>query len=215
MNKKIAIISNFHHPFYEKLKVLKIPFYECDHCFEKNSDWSAYEYIFDFTVLSTVQKKSLYTNITTEIISDLTFNWGELLLNEFQNIKGAFATALYSPNNTYEVYISNEEINKVVDELFSNLNIKIQLTNNVGFGFTFPRILSQIINEAYFSLDDELASGNDIDTAMKFGVNYPLGPIEWSQKTNLKNILNYLNELQHYTGDSRYRSSLALQKACL
>ena len=38
-----------------------------------------------------------------------------------------------------------------------------------------------IINEAYFALQENIASENDIDRAMMFGVNYPNGPFNWSQ----------------------------------
>lgn len=220
MKTNYAIVSNSNHPLYEKLKVLNIPFYECNQCFESQRDWSAYKFIFDFTILSTEEKNKLLNSVTIPTISDLTFNWGDFLAENCSNLHAAMATGLHSPKNTYEIWYKNgsefkDELSSSINDLFKQLEINTHETAILGFGFTFPRIVSQIINEAYFASEDQLATNEDIDTAMKFGVNYPLGPIEWSQKTSLSNIGNYLKELYHYTGEARYRPSLTLQKATL
>ena len=52
----------------------------------------------------------------------------------------------------------------------------------------------------------------DIDTAMKFGVNYPLGPFEWSKIIGPDKICILLNELEKKTGKSRYKTSPFLYK---
>ncbi len=62
-------------------------------------------------------------------------------------------------------------------------------------GFISARIISMIINEAYFSLEEEVSIKEDIDIAMKTGTNYPYGPFEWSEKIGLENILALLTEL--------------------
>ncbi len=41
-----------------------------------------------------------------------------------------------------------------------------------------PRLYAQIANEAAFALEEEIASPEDMDTAMKLGFNWPRGPIE-------------------------------------
>ena len=45
-------------------------------------------------------------------------------------------------------------------------------------GFIVNRILMPMINEAFFALDEGVASTRDIDTAMKLGTNQPMGPLE-------------------------------------
>jgi len=62
-------------------------------------------------------------------------------------------------------------------------------------GFISARVISMIINEAYFSLEEEVSIKEDIDIAMKTGTNYPYGPFEWSEKIGLENILALLTEL--------------------
>ncbi len=49
-------------------------------------------------------------------------------------------------------------------------------------GFVNPRIISMIINEAFFTLRAGTSSREEIDIAMKLGTGYPLGPFEWSEK---------------------------------
>jgi 3-hydroxybutyryl-CoA dehydrogenase len=76
-------------------------------------------------------------------------------------------------------------------------------------GFIFPRTIVQIINEAHFALEENVASRKDIDRAMKFGVNYPQGPFEWSEGRE-KFVLTLLNELFEKTLDKRYLPSKLL-----
>lgn len=46
-------------------------------------------------------------------------------------------------------------------------------------GMPSARIVATIINEAYLALGDGVSTREDIDTAMRLGTNYPLGPFEW------------------------------------
>ena len=62
-------------------------------------------------------------------------------------------------------------------------------------GFITPKVISMIINEAYFALEQEISSKEEIDTAMKLGTAYPYGPFEWAKKIGLNNIVRLLNRL--------------------
>jgi 3-hydroxybutyryl-CoA dehydrogenase len=62
-------------------------------------------------------------------------------------------------------------------------------------GFVTPRILSMIINEAYFTLHARASTRNEIDTAMKLGTGYPLGPFEWAEKIGVHKIVALLMTL--------------------
>jgi len=77
-------------------------------------------------------------------------------------------------------------------------------------GFISARIVAMIINEAYYTAEEQVSTKGDIDIAMKLGTNYPFGPFEWSQKIGLKNILNLLKALQ--VTDDRYTISAMLEK---
>jgi len=81
-----------------------------------------------------------------------------------------------------------------------------------GPGLVFPRILCMIINEAAFALMEGVASAEDIDTAMKLGTNYPLGPLEWADRIGLDQILAVLEGLQAEYGDDQYRAAPLLRQ---
>lgn len=79
-------------------------------------------------------------------------------------------------------------------------------------GLTFPRILSLIINEAARSLEEGVASAEEIDIAMRLGVNYPQGPLRWADQIGLDDVLAVLEGLEGETGDDRYRPAPLLKK---
>jgi len=79
----------------------------------------------------------------------------------------------------------------------------------------FARILSLIVNEAARSLDEGVAPAEEIDTAMRLGVNYPSGPLKWADRIGLDEVLAVLEGLQRETGDDRYRPAPLLTKMVL
>jgi 3-hydroxybutyryl-CoA dehydrogenase len=70
----------------------------------------------------------------------------------------------------------------------------LEVPNQVGF--VSPRVIAMIINEAFFAIDDNVASPADIDTAMKLGTNYPLGPFEWAKQIGHKKIIELLQKIE-------------------
>ena len=62
-------------------------------------------------------------------------------------------------------------------------------------GFITPRVISMIINEAYFALAEGVSTPEEIDTAMKLGTAYPHGPLTWGDKIGLQNIVTLLQKL--------------------
>ena len=81
-----------------------------------------------------------------------------------------------------------------------------------GPGMVFGRILSMIVNEAASALDDRVASAEDIDTALKLGVAYPRGPLEWADELGLDFVLQTVRTLQADYGDDRYRPAMRLRR---
>ncbi|MCE3233886.1 MAG: 3-hydroxybutyryl-CoA dehydrogenase [Vampirovibrio sp.] len=71
-------------------------------------------------------------------------------------------------------------------------------------GLVLGRILAMLVNEATSALMEDVASPEDIDTAMKLGTNYPFGPLGWADLVGLDVILATLNHLEDTYGDDRY-----------
>lgn len=62
-------------------------------------------------------------------------------------------------------------------------------------GMVRPRIIAMIINEAFLAAEQQVSSPAEIDTAMKLGTNYPLGPFEWAQLIGRESLLQLLQRL--------------------
>jgi 3-hydroxybutyryl-CoA dehydrogenase len=73
-----------------------------------------------------------------------------------------------------------------------------------GDAWIVARVLSAIINEAYFALGEGVATAEDIDTAMRLGTNYPSGPFAWGDKIGLDLVLDTLLRLEDWYRDGRF-----------
>ncbi len=79
-------------------------------------------------------------------------------------------------------------------------------------GFVVNRILIPMINEAIGIYADGVASVEDIDTAMKYGANHPMGPLALGDLIGLDVVLAIMDVLYKETGDSKYRAHTLLRK---
>jgi len=72
-----------------------------------------------------------------------------------------------------------------------------------------PRLLAQIANEAAFALEEEVGSPADMNTAMRLGFNWPMGPLELTDLIGRRQAAARLEQLQAEHGDA-YRPAPAL-----
>jgi 3-hydroxybutyryl-CoA dehydrogenase len=71
-------------------------------------------------------------------------------------------------------------------------------------GFVTSRINAMIGNEAFYMLQEGVASAQDIDKAIKLGLNHPMGPFEMADLVGLDTRLHVLEYL-HRTLGEKYR----------
>jgi 3-hydroxybutyryl-CoA dehydrogenase len=71
-------------------------------------------------------------------------------------------------------------------------------------GFITSRINATIGNEAFYMLQEGIASAEDIDKALKLGLNHPMGPFELVDLVGLDMRLRILEYL-HRTLGEKYR----------
>jgi 3-hydroxybutyryl-CoA dehydrogenase len=76
----------------------------------------------------------------------------------------------------------------------------------------FKRILAMLINAAVDALNESIATRDDIDTAMKTGVNYPKGLLKWADEIGLNSQVAQLKELHSKFEDDRYIANPLLIK---
>ncbi|GAA1566542.1 3-hydroxyacyl-CoA dehydrogenase [Actinomadura kijaniata] len=69
------------------------------------------------------------------------------------------------------------------------------------------RLLASIVNVGCGIAERRLASPADIDTAVRLGLGYPRGPLEWGDQVGAELVRDILEGLREGTGDPRYRPS--------
>jgi 3-hydroxybutyryl-CoA dehydrogenase len=73
------------------------------------------------------------------------------------------------------------------------------------------RVLAAVVNEAASTLGDGVAAANDIDTAMRLGSNWPVGPLAWGERIGLESVVGTLDGLHAVVPDGRYRVTPVLR----
>jgi len=82
-------------------------------------------------------------------------------------------------------------------------------------GLVLMRTVAMLANEGFEAVLHGVADESGINDAMRFGVNYPHGPMAWARRIGLARILRVLDTLHALTGDPRYRASLGLRIAAV
>jgi 3-hydroxybutyryl-CoA dehydrogenase len=82
---------------------------------------------------------------------------------------------------------------------------KTPITVSDSPGFVVNRILFPMINEAARELAEGVASAADIDTGMKLGTNWPMGPLAVADIVGLDTTKAILESLEREMSDARYR----------
>ena len=82
---------------------------------------------------------------------------------------------------------------------------------NESPGFITSRINAMIGNEAFYMLQEGIASAADIDRALKLGLNHPMGPFELVDLVGLDTRLSILEYLQKSLGDKYRPAPLLVQ----
>ena len=150
------------------------------------------------------KKNLLKEHANKKVYMDLTCYDPAEFYRDFPQLKGSFAALFCDEEKRMEIHFQEKDV-KVLEKL-EELDFKPLEISIISCGFIFPRTIVQIINEAFFALEDKVASKEDINRAMKFGVNYPKGPFEWAAGRELY-VKTLLQELLLKTQDKRYISS--------
>ena len=79
-------------------------------------------------------------------------------------------------------------------------------------GFIVNRLLIPLLNEACFALEEGLASAEDVDTAVKLGLNHPMGPLTLADFIGLDTCLYIAEVLHRELGDDKYRPAPILRQ---
>ncbi len=93
------------------------------------------------------------------------------------------------------------ELHKAVDEFVSGADTGSR--SGALTDYIFARIVVAIIVQAALAFERGVAEQADIDTALKYGVNYPRGPFEWAKQIGYDKCAALLAELNKTVADDR------------
>ena len=100
-------------------------------------------------------------------------------------------------------YSTTKEVTHLIVDLSKQLG-KIPCVVNDYPGFIANRILMPMINEAIYSLYENVAGVEEIDTVMKLGMAHPMGPLQLADFIGLDVCLSILKVLQDGFGNPKY-----------
>ena len=107
---------------------------------------------------------------------------------------------------------TSDETVRRVREISAKLGKETVLCKKDSPGFIVNRILVPALNEAIFLVQEGVAEPEDIDKAIKLGLNWPMGPLQLLDYVGLDTTFNitqvFMNEFQ----DSKYRPSPLLRE---
>ncbi|MFD9724195.1 3-hydroxyacyl-CoA dehydrogenase [Streptomyces sp. NPDC059072] len=95
--------------------------------------------------------------------------------------------------------------------LFQKLGKQVSVIGDVP-GMIVARTVAMLIDLTADAVARGVASAEDIDTAMRLGVNYPVGPSEWHDRLGRDWAYDLLHHLDERCPGGRYAPSLALFK---
>jgi 3-hydroxybutyryl-CoA dehydrogenase len=102
------------------------------------------------------------------------------------------------------VKTSDETINTIV-EVTKRMGKEPVVVNKDCPGFVVTRVLIPALNEAMYLVWEGIAEPEDIDKAIKLGLNWPMGPFTLLDYLGLDTILSITGVFQNEIGDPKYR----------
>jgi 3-hydroxybutyryl-CoA dehydrogenase len=179
----------------------------------------AADVVFDFIIDEEPDQFEIYSNTTTPVF----INTCKLSLGELTRLSNHHSTApvfgfsglpTFLNRSLLEVCMIDRGGEPTLKEICGKLGTDYLVVED-RVGLVTPRVISMIINEAFYAVQEGTATREDIDLAMKLGTNYPYGPFEWSERIGITHVYELLDALYQDTHDERYKICPLLKKEYL
>ena len=106
---------------------------------------------------------------------------------------------------------TNDDTVKVIKDVSHKVGKKTVLVNEAP-GFAVNRLLVPAINEAIFAIQEGVATVEDMDLAIKLGLNWPMGPLTLADFVGLDTLLYISDYFVDEFKDGKYRAPALLRK---
>lgn len=191
-----------------------------DSRYQFHSTFISFDVIFDFFVgdepelfsnYQGHQGLTIFVNAPKISLAELAyFQEGELENNLF----GFNGLPTFIDRDILEVSAISKDHHESLKKTCQSIGTDFEIIDD-RVGMVTPRIVSMIINEAFYTVQEGTATKEDIDLGMKLGTNYPHGPFEWSQQIGIHNVYELLEAVYEDTKEERYKICPLLKKEYL
>jgi 3-hydroxybutyryl-CoA dehydrogenase len=162
--------------------------------------------IIDLTIEDEPDRIINYQSTTIPVlIGSVVFTLKELAIDLQLPIARFNHWPTFISRNCIEFAVADSYVEKF-QQLFQALAIPLFKTADEP-GFVSARTVSMIVNEAFLAKEEAVSTEPEIDTAMKLGTSYPMGPFEWCSKIGAHRITRLLQKLAEK--DKRYQPALS------
>jgi 3-hydroxybutyryl-CoA dehydrogenase len=159
-----------------------------------SEDLTTADCIIDLTIEDNPGAIDQYGTTTIPIlIGSVIFSLKELAIASQLPIARFNHWSTFINRNCIEFAVAENQVEKF-QQLFQTLNIPSFKTADEP-GFVSARTVSMIVNEAFLARQEAVSTESAIDTAMKLGTSYPMGPFEWCNKIGIDRIVRLLKKL--------------------
>lgn len=165
-------------------------------------------------VFEELNKVSSINSIICSNTSSLSITQLASLTSNPKNVIGLHFFNPISVMKLVEVIVGVHTSEKTIENTLSFIAKlgKNPVIANEAPGFIVNRMLIPMINEGITILAEGVASAKEIDLAMRYGANHPIGPLALSDLIGNDVVLAIMETLLSETGDPRYRAHPKLRK---
>ena len=95
--------------------------------------------------------------------------------------------------------------------LFQALGKKVSVIEDTP-GMVVMRTVCMLANEGADTVNQGVCDTEAVDTAMRYGTGYPIGPLAWADRIGIDHVVTVLQHLHRSYGEDRYRVSPLLMR---
>jgi 3-hydroxybutyryl-CoA dehydrogenase len=162
-------------------------------------------------VESGVQPSTDAIVLLTPIGSDLTTAVSDLKLDASRTVAVDVLFGMKGPRTLMVSPATAPEVRDAAHAMLASDGQPVVVINDSP-GFVAQRVVAMIVNVGCQIAQRNIAAPADIDKAVKLGLGYPYGPLEWGDQIGAARVLHILESLQTFYADPRYRPSPWLKR---